>query len=406
MAKLDHAAHSPATLHFGRVGGFLLIAVLAGLIHARALAALAVIAAVFVLGLVLPWLTLRAVAVCWHYPLRRGQVGKPLAVRLTLRSRLPWPAIGLLARAGWTDRENSEDEQLTVAVACLPARGTRELTATVVPTQRGVFPRAPATVATGFPFGLWQARRTESSGQVLIRPEIIPLPASGGGPGGHEHASVVRTGRSGQHGEFSGTRPYRVGEALRQIHWKQSARHDELIVWESRAVARGAVTLILETDPAIHSTSAEGSSLEKLLSVGASMAAALVGNGIRVTVTFALGRVFCPGNLHQFEEVLDALARFDPAQGADLETLRAGLRPVGARSPDRASGRMPWVVTTLGGWTRLHGRRVVVIDERPAGSQHSSPLPAGFPLVPLPDPGHHRLLDAWKEITRASEALV
>jgi uncharacterized protein (DUF58 family) len=380
----------------------LAVGLVAGLIHARALAAVAVVAAVLLAAFVLPWLTVRRVRARWHYPARRGQVGKPLAVRLTLRSALPWPAVGLLVRGGWAD-QGGADDPLTAAVARIPARGEQEIALTVVPEHRGHYPRSAPTVATGFPFGLWQSRRQPAGGQVLVWPAIVPLPAASGDAGGRAEKRTVRSRRPGQHGEFFGTRPYRVGESLRRIHWKQSARHDELIVWEAQAVSRGAVLLLLETAPQVHARHAEGDSLEKTLSVGASIAAALLEGGVPVTLAFGRERSFRVDNRQQLEAALDALARFDPNEGTDL----AGLLDQIPRELLR--GRVPWVVTTLTGWrhsdhARPRGRFVVIDDRSP--EQKDGPAPGKVALVPLVDPGHRRLLDAWKEVAVGNQVLV
>jgi uncharacterized protein (DUF58 family) len=401
------ASHPPAPsfrkpLRLLRVGGLLAVALVAGLIHARALAAVAVVAAVLLAAWVLPWLAVRRVRALWHYPARRGQVGKPLAVRLTLRSALPWPAVGLLVRGGWTEPGGAEDP-LTVAVARVPARGEQEIALTVVPEHRGHYPRSAPAVATGFPFGLWQSRRLPAGGQILVWPAIVPLPAAAGDAGGRAGQRAVRSRRTGQHGEFFGTRPYRVGESLRRIHWKQSARHDELIVWEAQAVSRGAVLLLLETAPHLHARHEDGDSLEKTLSVGASIAAALLESGVPVTLAFRRGRPFRIGNRQQLEAALDALAQFDPNQGTDL----AGLLDEMPRELRR--GRVPWVVTTLTGWRQSdharRGGRFVVIDDR-SPRQKESPPPGKVALVPLVDPGHRRLLAVWKEVAVVDKVLV
>jgi uncharacterized protein (DUF58 family) len=380
----------------------LAVAIVAGLIHARALAAVAVVAVVLLLACVLPWLTVRRIRALWHYPARRGQVGKPLPVRLTLQSKLPWPAVGLLVRGGWADQGSPEDP-VTVPVARVAARGQQEITLTVIPQQRGLYPRSVPTLATGFPFGLWQTRRLAAGGQVLVWPAIIPLPPAVGAGGGRSEGRLVSARRSGQQGEFFGTRPYRVGESLRRIHWKQSARHDQLIVWEPRAVSRGAVVLLLETAPGVHARHAGGDSLETMLSVGSSIAAALLESGVPVTLAFQRERSFRIGTRQHLEAALDALAQFDPSRGADLAAL------LGQMPREVLRGRVPWIVTTLAGWRQSGGARYrgrfVVIDEQ-GPQRQEGPLPGKLALVPLVDPGHRRLLDVWKEIAVANELLV
>jgi uncharacterized protein (DUF58 family) len=248
-------------------------------------------------------------------------------------------------------------------------------------------------------------RPVESRGQILVWPEVVPLAGRANDAGHPGNGPASRARRSGSQGEFFGARPYRGGESLRQIHWKQSARHDELIVWESQAPATGVVTLLVETDPEVHA----GGSLEKVLSVAASFAAALVGSGVRVGLAFSHGGAFLLHNRQQLESALDALARFEEGQGAGLASLFEPL------AHHRRSGR-PWVVTTLAGWKRAarlslpRRSRMVLVDERdPPRGEAPAALPGRpdkVPLVPIHDPGHRRLFEAWKEVAVASEPLV
>jgi uncharacterized protein (DUF58 family) len=399
--------------NFARVAGLLGLALLTGLLHARALAAVAVVIVILLAGFVFPWLAVRGVRACWHYPLRRGQVGKPLPVRVTLRSRLPWPAVGLLLRGGWTSAGSPADPA-TVAVPRVPARGRRDVTGTAIPEHRGVYPLFPATLATGFPFGLWRTRTVESDGQVLVWPEIIPLPAPAADAGRPMHGQTERARRSGQHGEFYGTRPHRPGESLRRVHWKQSARHDRLIVWEARAVAKASVVLLLETAAEVHAAAGPGrsDSLEKTLSVGASLASGLVEGGLHITLGFEPGRLFSIGNRPQLEVALDAMARFDPSQGASRDVLLAQLNGRAVRS------EVPWLVTTLSGWNRSGGPLEMTNDQSPMTKpEESLVLATGrgslvighwsfATLIPLADPDHRRFHAVWKEVLVGLETLV
>jgi uncharacterized protein (DUF58 family) len=392
-----------------RIAGLLAIALLVGLIHARALAALAVIAGILLVGFLVPWLTARGIRACWHYPLRRGQVGKPLPVRLVLRSRLPWPAVGLLLRGGWADAGSSTDP-VTAAVARVPPLGKRDVVTTATPDRRGVYPTSPATLSTAFPFGIRQSRRVESDGPVLVWPEIVPFALPARDAGRLSHGQARRARRGGHQGEFYGTRPYRAGESLRRVHWKQSARHAELIVWEARAEGQAAVVLLLETAAEVHARHAGGDSIEKTLSVGASLANGLVEGGLHVTLGFEPDRLFSVSNRPQLEAALDAMARFDGPRGAGHGALLAQLTPRTVRAGS------PWLVTTLAGWERVAGHplagrlKALLIDEREpnSGTSNRPPYrPAGeVTLIPLADPGHRRLRDAWEEVLGAPQVVV
>jgi uncharacterized protein (DUF58 family) len=318
---------------------------------------------------------------------------------------------GLLVRGGWTDPDSGAGDPVTVAVPRVAARGVREVVTTVVPTRRGVFPAHPPTLACGFPFGLRQVSApADVLGRVLVWPEIVPLAAAARDAGGAEGGVVVRSPRSGDQGEFVGTRPYRAGEPLHRIHWKQSARHNRLIAVEARATSRRAVVLVVETDPQVHTDRDGTSSLERTLSVGASLAAAFADTGVHVTLTFETGQVFSAQNRPQLALALDAMAHLDARAGVAQDTLLEHL-------PARLTrGLIPLVVTTVAGWRRAGkggwtGRRqFLVIDERDRRTAKSAARPPGLPrtvpVVPLDDPEHRALRHAWKEVAGGIHAVV
>jgi uncharacterized protein (DUF58 family) len=250
----------------------------------------------------------------------------------------------------------------------------------------------------------------EVAGQVLVWPELVPLIAREREATGTEGGAVLQSARSGDRGEFVGTRPYRAGEPLHRIHWKQSARHDKLIAVESRATARRAVVLVLETDPEVHTQDERADSLERLVSIGASLAAGLTEMGIHVTLSFAKGPVFSALTRPQFTTALDAMARFSAPDGMGQDQLLGQLKSRAARGP------VPWVITTVMGWGRAvesgrtGRRRFVVIDERKPWVVRGAPRPPGLsratPLIPLTDPGHHGLQVAWKEVAGGLQGVV
>jgi uncharacterized protein (DUF58 family) len=65
----------------------------------------------------------------------------------------------------------------------------------------------------------------------LVFPQLIPLAGRFAGDGNERFGASNATSR-GQDGELEGIREYSGGEPLRAIHWKLSARGDELLVKE------------------------------------------------------------------------------------------------------------------------------------------------------------------------------
>ena len=104
------------------------------------------------------------------------------------------------------------------------------------------------------------------------------------------------------------------------------------------------------------------------------------------------------------------MARFDARQGASHIALLAQLTPHALRSG------VPWLLTTRAGWERFVGHplaarlKTLLIDERTPQNGEVSGFregPAGkVTWIPLEDPGHRRLREAWKEVFVAPESLV
>ena len=124
-----------------------------------------------------------------------------------------------------------------------------------LPTERrGIAEIGPLEVVVGDPFGLATSSTIAAPHtELTVFPridEIVPVPhTSGDDPhAGADHPSAL--GRTGE--DFYALRPYVVGDDLRRVHWRSTARHDELMVkmFPDRftATAAKAVIDIIEED--------------------------------------------------------------------------------------------------------------------------------------------------------------
>jgi uncharacterized protein (DUF58 family) len=135
------------------------------------------------------------------------------------------------SRMGSTGIEEWVPEELTGYVQIAP-RGKRlpgsVLEYDVHPPRRGVWSLGPATVNRFSAVGLWWTRvvghRTD---EVIVWPEIRPL---GLAVRAQDREGVVgRTTYAQPHQDNATVRPYSPGDDLRRVHWRSSARHDELM---------------------------------------------------------------------------------------------------------------------------------------------------------------------------------
>jgi uncharacterized protein (DUF58 family) len=247
------------------------------------------------------------------------------AVRLHLRvsNRWPWPAWGLGVRCG-------RDDGVAEPIVCLTAASgwrTTTAAATVRPTRRGEYPRGPVWIGTAFPFGLWTARRqVRVAERLLVWPRTFPLSALPEEVGERQALDCATSPRSGTAGEVAGTRPYRAGDALRRVHWGQTARHDRLIVCERQAAACPWVRVVLDDDAAVHAGSGPDSTLEWAVRIAASLCESLHAQGVYVEARFGGDTLAIQPRGRGLRTALDRLARLTPERVAETHPSSGPLR--------------------------------------------------------------------------------
>lgn len=139
-------------------------------------------------------------------------------------------------------------EDRTARLAVAPMRGGSERSAGYrVPTERrGVLPIGPLTAVRHDLLGLARWRATIAGrDEILVAPRALELdmPELGDGIlGRHLLAQSVRLGP----GEFHSLRAYVPGDEPRTIHWRASARSDELKVRQHTAEGLRRCTVVLD----------------------------------------------------------------------------------------------------------------------------------------------------------------
>lgn len=139
--------------------------------------------------------------------------------------------------ASVTVSERSDQHDWNQFVASVPSRSSEALTVTFQPRQRGEC-RLIRTLSSGYPFGFVRYIRE------CPAPPLVVFPALGridGEPfrrwlqhGGDGEAYLRRTVAQASPfaADLRGVRPFRSGDAPRQVHWRTSARRGELLVRE------------------------------------------------------------------------------------------------------------------------------------------------------------------------------
>jgi len=178
-------------------------------------------------------------------------------------------------------------------------------------TRRGIYRVGPLTLSVHDAFGVVETGLTLAGEErFIVYPkveEVLPLPgaASREARMGSMQASRVPVGL-----DFFGLREYEVGDDLRRVHWRSTARTGELMLrqdempWESRS------TILLDTRPSTH----QGESFEKAVEIAASLATAMCRGRrqVRFLTTGGLD-IRCSG-ADRYPQIMEYLA------GASVET--------------------------------------------------------------------------------------
>ncbi|MBW9216635.1 DUF58 domain-containing protein [Mumia sp. zg.B53] len=149
----------------------------------------------------------------------------------------------------------------------------------LVPRRRGFYSLGPLSVRVGDPFGFLSVRKTfHTTTPLVVTPTIHPLGRLwAGGVGTEQGEHRVRLGSNGRPDDAS-VREYRIGDDLRRIHWRTTARTGELMVRREEEGRHADVTVYLDTRRHVHRPGSDGS-FEWAVSAAASVVAHFAGNG-------------------------------------------------------------------------------------------------------------------------------
>lgn len=211
-----------------------------------------------------------------------------------------------------------------ILFAHLPARVNASASMETVASVRGIQRVTQMTLECRAPFGLFRARRRcRVDDEVLVYPAWRPMR-------GARLLEAVQGERSGRRAarrgdEVATSRRYIVGDALRDVHWKNTARTGRPMVREFDAGVEETLTVVFETGSTL-GTGAE-TTLEYSITLAASVGRVIIGRG--GAVQFALpGRVGNP--IYEWPEVMRVLAMIEPAHEVTMTEALYRV-PLGSR---------------------------------------------------------------------------
>jgi len=221
-------------------------------------------------------------------------------------------------------------------IAPIPSAGSSRIVYPIYATCRGRFTLGPPHVRIGDPFDLWEDNRTlDVHTEVLVVPTVVPLTGMPRSSGARSAASGrASIGTVGGDPDI-GVRPYQYGDDIRTIHWRASARYDELVVRLEEPVSHGSATVLLDYRAVAHRGVGIASSLETAVVLAASISLHLLSADHRVTLVSHRGTVLAQG--HDISD--DVLA--------ELSVIEPDLNPALAPTTGDRSGLLVAVIGAL-----------------------------------------------------------
>jgi uncharacterized protein (DUF58 family) len=242
----------------------------------------------------------------------------------------------------------------------LPPGETAKAAYRLPTNRRGRFRIGPLAVSASDPFGL--ARRTwtlSAHSEVLVCPRVhdILAPRQAGGRLVASVETVHARAQAADGEDFLTLREYEVGDDLRRVHWRSTARVGELMIRQDEAQWRSRSIVVLDTRPGAH----DARSFETAVEATASIVDRLTRMRRRVEVLASNGRSLGAPTARAGWAVMDRLATIEPGGEDRLAGLLASLRA------HRSAALVVAVVGSLGaveldalGALTAHGTAVMV----------------------------------------------
>ncbi len=327
------------------------------------------VAALALIVVVMLWLVVRdppELAITRRVRPDRLQVGAEGRIDLLVEN-LGTAATPLLAATDWFDEGRRAARFLVPPLA----GGAVARSAYRIPTRRrGRYRVGPLSIAASDPFGL--ARRSVTGAgeaELVVRPrihDIVAPVAAGSRVTSESEAPSARSMVSDLGNDFLTLREYELGDDLRRVHWRSTARTGELMIRQDEARWRSRAAVVLDVQHSAHTAE----SFEVAVEAVASVTARLVRLRRRVEVVTSAGEILGTGGDPR-HDVIDRLATVGTDDTDRLPSVLENLR---------AHRRVDLVVAVLGSATpetlralgSLAGIGVIAVLTRPAAIRTNS----------------------------------
>lgn len=268
----------------------------------------------------------RALRVSRRFSPPIAEVGGPVTVHVEVRNLASTGTGETMWRDEWPwapyGTQSARLSPLSRNRGSLGAAGSTTVSYVLTPPRRGVFDIGPLVVEASDPFRVSRGEMVlGGTATLIVAPRVAAFPDTGSSAAADEGSARALQRLDSTGGDELMTREYRHGDSLRRVHWKASARHDELMVRMEEQRTQARASIFLDTRrPGYRDTvpptddQPESDSFEWAVAFTASLAFHLQRIGFTVDVIESGYRQLAPAQYpEEFLTSLSALALVDGA---------------------------------------------------------------------------------------------
>lgn len=203
-----------------------------------------------------------------------------------------------------------------IAITDIRPRWHRHVSYSLVAAQRGRYLLGPLTVDAIDPFGVARSRTTlPGTSEVLVLPHIAPLSDVSRGSTAGLIGLAARMGIAGADDVM--VREYRSGDDVRRIHWRSTARSQQLMVRREEQARDLSVTVLLDTRADAHDSTATLDTFEWAVSAAASIAVHCIEEGFALRQATPDGLLGSASRSHTTDDILTTYAEISKTPHTD-----------------------------------------------------------------------------------------
>lgn len=325
LGRRGFARHRSAVSMEGWVYVIIMIVLFAGALFGRSnplLLVFAMMAGPFVVNGWVSFVLLKRLSVERKVP-PRVMAGESTSVEIALRNGKKWISAWVITLR---DQITGGADPLTaeVLVTRVAPRAQRNAHYRLRLMDRGEYEIGPLAVSTRFPLGLVERKlNLPRADRILVYPRIGRLTAQWSERLMHASDLVPQmTPRSGPFDdEYHKLREYRMGDDPRAIHWKTSARRNELMVREFRESRDQQLTVLVDPWVPVQARDEDRERAELAISFGATICVQHLRNSREAhlsVVVLGSPAVRWESGAGSLDLLLDGLARLQTSSRAAL----------------------------------------------------------------------------------------